>query len=79
MFSGAYLLAASYTRSFMNTPRCRFFSLAGMYFSLQHLSLSDAMVLTFIAPILTGFSGAVFLREPLSLKETLAGRERGTE
>ncbi|KAI9450017.1 hypothetical protein BJY52DRAFT_1304849 [Lactarius psammicola] len=48
-------------------------SLAGMYFSLQHLSLSDATVLTFIAPILTGFSGAVFLREPLSLRETLAG------
>ncbi|KAF8260012.1 hypothetical protein EI94DRAFT_944170 [Lactarius quietus] len=50
-----------------------FVSLSGMYFSLQHLSLSDATVLTFIAPILTGFSGAVFLKEPLSIKETLAG------
>jgi drug/metabolite transporter (DMT)-like permease len=50
-----------------------FFSIAGLYFSLQHLSLSDAMVLTFIAPILTGFSGAVFLKEPLSLRETLVG------
>jgi len=44
-----------------------------MYFSLQHLSLSDATALTFISPILTGFSGAVFLKETLSLKETFAG------
>jgi threonine/homoserine efflux transporter RhtA len=47
--------------------------LSGMYFSLQHLSLSDATVLTFIAPILTGFSGAVFLKETLSIGEVLAG------
>jgi drug/metabolite transporter (DMT)-like permease len=46
-----------------------------MYFSLQHLSLSDATVLTFIAPILTGFSGAVFLKESLSIGEVLAGCE----
>ena len=44
-----------------------------MYFSLQYLSLSDATVLTFIAPILTGFSGAVFLKEPFSIGEVLAG------
>ncbi|KAI0247427.1 hypothetical protein BJV78DRAFT_1364195 [Lactifluus subvellereus] len=50
-----------------------FFTLSGMYFSLQYLSLSDATALTFISPILTGFSGAVFLRETLSLKETFAG------
>ncbi|KAH9036484.1 drug/metabolite transporter [Lactarius pseudohatsudake] len=50
-----------------------FFSLAGMYFSLQYLSLSDATVLTFIAPILTSFSGAAFLKEPLSFRETLSG------
>jgi drug/metabolite transporter (DMT)-like permease len=47
-----------------------------MYFSLHHLSLSDSTVLSFIAPILTGFSGAVFLKEPLSLKEAPAGRKR---
>lgn len=50
-----------------------FFGLSGVYFSLQYLSLSDATVLTFIVPILTGFSGAVFLKEPLSLRELLAG------
>ncbi|KAI9459250.1 hypothetical protein BJY52DRAFT_1149260 [Lactarius psammicola] len=48
-------------------------ALFGVYFSLQHLSLSDATVLTFLAPILTGFSGAALLKEPLSIGETLAG------
>jgi drug/metabolite transporter (DMT)-like permease len=46
-----------------------------MYFSLQYLSLSDAVVLRFLAPILTGFSGAIFLKESLSLKGILAGCE----
>ncbi|KAF8259030.1 hypothetical protein EI94DRAFT_1669212 [Lactarius quietus] len=50
-----------------------FIGVAGLYFSLQYLSLSDATVLTFLAPILTGFSGAVFLKEPLFLRELLAG------
>ncbi|KAH9170211.1 DUF6-domain-containing protein [Lactarius sanguifluus] len=50
-----------------------FFGLSGMYFSLQYLSLSDAMVLSFLSPILTGFTGAIFLKEPISLKEMFAG------
>ncbi len=50
-----------------------FFGLSGMYFSLQYLSLSDAMVLSFLSPILTGFTGAIFLKEPLALKELFAG------
>ena len=65
-------------RSFVNdTPhrRHRFTALSGMYFSLQYLSLSDAVVLKYLAPILTGFSGAIFLKESLSLKGTVAGRE----
>ncbi|KAH9052760.1 hypothetical protein EDB87DRAFT_1655645 [Lactarius vividus] len=45
----------------------------GVYFSLQYLSLSDATVLTFVAPILTGFSGAAFLEEHLPIGEILAG------
>ena len=43
-----------------------------MYFSLQYLPLSDATVLTFVAPILTTFAGAIFLKEVLSLKEKCA-------
>ncbi|KAH9047192.1 hypothetical protein EDB84DRAFT_1462573, partial [Lactarius hengduanensis] len=50
-----------------------FFGLSGLYFSLQYLSLSDAMVLSFLSPILTGFTGAIFLKEPFSLKEMFAG------
>lgn len=53
----------------------RFTALSGMYFSLQYLSLSDAVVLKFLAPILTGFSGTIFLGESLSLKEVTAGCE----
>jgi drug/metabolite transporter (DMT)-like permease len=47
--------------------------LAGMYASLVHLSLSDATMLTFVAPILTGFSGALILKETVSLREMFAG------
>ncbi|KAF8259020.1 hypothetical protein EI94DRAFT_1814102 [Lactarius quietus] len=50
-----------------------FFTIWGMLFSLEYLSLPDATVLTYLTPILTGFTGAVFLREHLSLRQTLAG------
>ncbi|KAH9974986.1 hypothetical protein BGW80DRAFT_1444588 [Lactifluus volemus] len=50
-----------------------FVSIFGLYFSLLYLSLSDATVLTFVAPILTVFAGAIFLKETLSLKDTCAG------
>jgi drug/metabolite transporter (DMT)-like permease len=44
-----------------------------MYASLVHLSLSDATMLTFVAPILTGFSGAMFLKETISFRESFSG------
>jgi len=50
-----------------------FTALSGTYFSLQYLSLSDAMVLKFFVPFLTGLSGAIFLKEPFTIKEMLAG------
>jgi len=50
-----------------------FTALSGMFFSLKYLSLSDAVVLRFIAPILTGFTGTIFLKERVSLKEFVAG------
>jgi hypothetical protein len=46
-----------------------------MYFCLQYLSLSDAVVSKVLAPNLTVFSVAAFLRETLSSKEIFAGRE----
>jgi len=53
-----------------------FIGLAGMYFSLGRLSLSDATMLTFLTPILTGFSGAIFLKEDLSFRNMLSGCRR---
>jgi drug/metabolite transporter (DMT)-like permease len=50
-----------------------FFTLAGVYLSLKYLSLSDATALTFLAPIITGFSGAIFLKEGLSFRNMLSG------
>jgi drug/metabolite transporter (DMT)-like permease len=53
----------------------RFIGLYGIYFSLQYLSLSDATVLTFLAPICTVFTGALFLGETFSRRQVLAGSE----
>ncbi|KAI0641741.1 DUF6-domain-containing protein [Trametes meyenii] len=50
-----------------------FFGLFGVYYSLQYLSLSDATVLTFLAPMCTAITGAVLLHEPFSWREALAG------
>ncbi|KAF7973811.1 hypothetical protein HWV62_14186 [Athelia sp. TMB] len=50
-----------------------FFGLFGIYYSLQYLSLSDATVLTFLAPMATGVTGALLLGEVFTLKEALAG------
>jgi drug/metabolite transporter (DMT)-like permease len=50
-----------------------FFTIWGVLFSLQYLSLPDATVLTYLTPILTGFTGALFLGEVLSLRESVAG------
>lgn len=65
------------TLPLVNTPHRhhRFLAISGLYFSLQYLSFSDAAVLRFIAPTLTCFSAAMFLKEPLSLRQVMAGRK----
>ena len=50
-----------------------FFGLFGIYYSLQYLDLSDATVLTFLVPILTGYFGRIFLKEPFLRTELYAG------
>ncbi|EKM52076.1 uncharacterized protein PHACADRAFT_262535 [Phanerochaete carnosa HHB-10118-sp] len=50
-----------------------FLGLFGVYYSLQYLSLADATVLTFLAPILTTFTGSMFLGERFSWKQVAAG------
>ncbi|KAF8634724.1 hypothetical protein AX15_000740 [Amanita polypyramis BW_CC] len=50
-----------------------FFGIFGLYFSLQYLSLSDAIVLTFLTPLCTAISGSVLLKEKFTAREALAG------
>jgi drug/metabolite transporter (DMT)-like permease len=55
----------------------RFFGLFGIYFSLQYLSLSDATVITFLAPMFTALGGALFLRERMRIGEIFASGTSG--
>ncbi|KAJ7280288.1 DUF6-domain-containing protein [Mycena rebaudengoi] len=50
-----------------------FIGLNGTYFSLQYLSLSDATVISFLAPICTAVCGSVLLKETFTRREALAG------
>ncbi|EUC56876.1 drug/metabolite transporter [Rhizoctonia solani AG-3 Rhs1AP] len=50
-----------------------FFGLFGLYYSLHYMSLSDATVLTFLAPTVTAVLGFLFLHEAVSWKQMLAG------
>ncbi|GJJ14181.1 hypothetical protein Clacol_008442 [Clathrus columnatus] len=50
-----------------------FFGLFGIYYSLQYLSLSDAVVLTFLSPTTTAIAGFFLLHENLSKREVAAG------
>jgi drug/metabolite transporter (DMT)-like permease len=53
----------------------RFFGLFGIYYSLEYLSLSDATVLTFLAPMCTAIAGALLLGEKFTRREAIAGRK----
>lgn len=46
-----------------------FFGVFGLYFSLQYLSLSDAVAILFLVPMITGFLAWVLLHERYSLVE----------
>lgn len=46
-----------------------FFGVFGLYYSLQYLSLSDAVAITFLIPMVTAFLAYVLLHEPYSLLE----------
>ena len=53
----------------------RFTGLSGSYFSLQYLSVSDATVLQFLAPMCTGIVGALVLKEHFTRSQAFASRE----
>ena len=44
-----------------------------MYYSLQYLSLSDAVVLTFLTPTVTAIVGHFVLKEGFTRGQTVAG------
>ncbi|KAL6452754.1 hypothetical protein SBY92_000094 [Candida maltosa Xu316] len=48
-----------------------FFGVFGMYFSLQYLSLSDAVALTFLVPMVTAFLAWLMLHEKYSILEAI--------
>ncbi|AHY77922.1 ADI_G0024890.mRNA.1.CDS.1 [Saccharomyces cerevisiae] len=48
-----------------------FFGVFGMYFSLMYLSISDAVLITFMSPTLTIFLSFLLLGEPFSKLEAL--------
>ncbi|KAK0200388.1 drug/metabolite transporter superfamily [Desarmillaria ectypa] len=52
---------------------CGFVGVCGVYYALKHLSLSEAIVLSFLAPFATAISGSIFLGETLSVGHILAG------
>lgn len=48
--------------------------MAGGYYALEYLSLSDATVLQCLVPTCTTITAAIILKEKLSWKQFLAGR-----
>ncbi|KAK2462438.1 hypothetical protein APHAL10511_005535 [Amanita phalloides] len=46
---------------------------SGIYYSLQHLPLSDAAALTFLVPLCTAIAGSILLKEKFTRGEALAG------
>ncbi|KAJ4363115.1 hypothetical protein N0V83_010235 [Neocucurbitaria cava] len=50
-----------------------FIGIFGLYYSLSWLNFADATVITFIIPTMTAFVCFVWLREPFTINEALAG------
>ncbi|KAI0004359.1 DUF6-domain-containing protein [Xylariaceae sp. FL0662B] len=50
-----------------------FIGLFGLYYSLSYLEISDATAISFLVPTITAFVCFVWLREPYTLREAMAG------
>ncbi|KAK6517358.1 hypothetical protein TWF281_004014 [Arthrobotrys megalospora] len=50
-----------------------FFGVFGLYYSLAYLDVSDATVITFLAPSVAGFACYIILKEPFTRTEMLGG------
>jgi len=62
----------------MIISRSRFFGLAGLYWSLQYLSVADTTVLNVLTPLMTAVAGSILLKESYSINEAVAGGESNT-
>ncbi|KAI0667473.1 hypothetical protein C8Q78DRAFT_1140466 [Trametes maxima] len=49
-----------------------FVGLFGTYYTLQYLSLSDTTVLSFLTPMCTAITGALLLKEDLTVRQSMA-------
>ena len=50
-----------------------FFGVVGLYFSLIYLPLADAIVMTFIAPMLAAYIGSFIMKTPFARSQQIAG------
>ncbi|KAF3907271.1 hypothetical protein ABW20_dc0108632 [Dactylellina cionopaga] len=50
-----------------------FFGVFGLYYSLAYLDISDATVITFLAPSVAGFACYLILKEPFTKTEMIGG------
>ncbi|KAK6499292.1 hypothetical protein TWF506_003919 [Arthrobotrys conoides] len=50
-----------------------FFGVFGLYYSLTYLDVSDATVITFLAPSVAGFACYIILKEPFTKSEMIGG------
>ncbi|KAF8723817.1 hypothetical protein AX14_009144 [Amanita brunnescens Koide BX004] len=82
VFSVAYMYWANISNPFLGPPDVRlllmsrgffgFIGVFGIYYTLQYLSLSDSIVLTFLSPLCTAIGGSFLLGERFSKREALA-------
>jgi len=83
VFSVAYMYCSGISDPILGPPGVRlllmsrgffgFIGLFGIYYTLQFLSLSDSIVLTFLAPLCTAIGGSILLKERFRNGEALAG------
>ncbi|KAI1434974.1 hypothetical protein GGR50DRAFT_358140 [Xylaria sp. CBS 124048] len=80
--SSIYIISRSIPYGLLGPPKVRwllvtrglsgFLGIYGMWYSIEYMPLAEATVITFLAPILTGYWCHLFLKEPYTRTELLA-------
>ncbi|KAL6715028.1 hypothetical protein ACLMJK_007289 [Lecanora helva] len=83
ILSGIYMFLANVEHAPFGSRKVRgllvargiggFFGVFGMYYSLQYLPMSDATVITFLAPIVACWACSFLINEPFTRSEQVAG------